>query len=53
MTAIRHKQYCIDKWSMEIQVCTCGAAWAQRQLDAKDAEIKRLNEKLVDRQPRN
>ena len=45
---IRHTQACINKWSMEIQICTCGAAAANRQLADKDKEIARLIKDLAD-----
>jgi hypothetical protein len=39
---IRHTKACQDQWSMEIQVCVCGASDANREIATKDAEIRRL-----------
>lgn len=43
---IPHTDACRDRWSMEIQICTCGAERANRELRAKDEEIKRLKREL-------
>lgn len=40
---IQHSKSCRDKWSMEIQVCTCGAGKANRELKAVDAKNLDLN----------
>lgn len=46
---MHHSQACQNQWSMEIQVCICGAANANRELKARDAEIARLKAELATR----